>query len=372
MLRGWTNALAEFSKRSTQLETTDTTSTPRSAADHGLDQDNDLDDLEPSRSERARIRPIAIAVGISAGFMVVESIGGYLTNSLALLADAGHMLTDVAALAFSLVAIWLARRPATAQRSYGYFRAEVLAALVNSTALIAISIYIFWEAIQRLSAPPDVRSGPMLVVAIAGLGANLVSAWVLSRGGGHQDNLNTRGAYLHVISDALGSVGAILAAVIMLATGWYLADPLLSGGIGLLIVWSSWRLLRESVDVLMESTPEGIDPRDVASAARTVAGVTNLHDLHIWTVTSGLIAMSAHVGVVDLDEWPAALRSLSSLLLERFGISHITLQPEPPGGEFETDDAFLQCSLDTEEGRNACLVASKGSRATAGSHSHAH
>jgi len=368
MHRGWTNALAETSKHSTHEETTEVASmAPPAAAHHHKD-----DQPDAPRSERASFQPIAIALGISAGFMVVEAIGGYLTNSLALLADAGHMLTDVAALAFSLVAIWLARRPATAQRSYGNFRAEVLAAVVNSTALIAISIYIFWEAIQRLSAPPDVRSGPMLVVAIAGLGANLVSEWILSRGGGHQNNLNTRGAYLHVISDALGSVGAILAAVIMLATGWYLADPLLSGGIGLLIVWSSWRLLRESVDVLMESTPEGIDPRDVASAARTVAGVTNLHDLHIWTVTSGLIAMSAHVGVVDLDEWTATLRSLSSLLRERFGIAHITLQPEPPGGEFETDEAFLQCSLDTEEGRNACLVASKGSRATAGSHPHAH
>lgn len=316
---------------------------------------------------RVSLRPIAIALAISAGFMIVEAVGGYLTNSLALLADAGHMVTDVAALGFSLIAIWLARRPATQQRSFGYLRAEVLAALVNSAALIAISIYIFWEAIQRLNAPPEVHSGPMLVVAIAGLCANLVSAWVLSRGGGHQHNLNTRSAFLHVMSDALGSVGAIIAAVIMLATGWYLADPLLSGGIGLLILWSSWRLLRESIDVLMESTPEGINPSEVAAAARTVAGVTNLHDIHIWTVTSGLIAMSAHVTVTDLADWPVTLNALSALLRDRFDIAHSTLQPEPASDELATE-----CSLDTEEGRNACLLATRQGAQMAVPHEHAH
>lgn len=316
---------------------------------------------------RVSLRPIAIALAISASFMIVEAVGGYLTNSLALLADAGHMVTDVAALGFSLIAIWLARRPATQQRSFGYLRAEVLAALVNSSALIAISIYIFWEAIQRLNAPPEVHSGPMLVVAIAGLCANLVSARVLSRGGGHQHNLNTRGAFLHVMSDALGSVGAIIAAVIMLATGWYLADPLLSGGIGLLILWNSWRLLRESVDVLMESTPEGINPSEVAAATQTVASVTNLHDVHIWTVTSGLVAMSAHVAVTHLADWPATLNELSALLRDRFEIAHITLQPEPASDELATE-----CSLDTEEGRHACLLAtSQGAQMTT-PHEHAH
>ncbi len=307
------------------------------------------------------MQPIAIALAITTGFMIVEAVGGYLTNSLALLADAGHMVTDVAALGFSLVAIWLARRPATQERSFGYLRAEVLAAFINSAALIAISIYIFWEAIQRLSAPPSVNSGPMLVVAIAGLCANLVSAWVLSRGGGHQHNLNTRGAFLHVMSDALGSVGAIVAAVIMLATGWYLADPLLSGGIGLLILWSSWRLLRQSIDVLMESTPEEIVPSEVAAAAQSIPGVTNLHDIHIWTVTSGLIAMSAHVAVAKLEDWPETLEALSALLRQQFEIAHITLQPEPA-----RDDHAINCSLDTEEGRNACLLIAQTP------HAHAH
>ena len=310
---------------------------------------------------------MAIALAITTGFMLVEAIGGYLTSSLALLADAGHMVTDVAALGFSLFAIWLARRPATQQRSFGYLRAEVLAALVNSAALIAISIYIFWEAIQRLNAPPEVHSGPMLVVAIAGLCANLVSAWVLSRGGGHQHNLNTRGAFLHVMSDALGSVGAIIAAIIMLATGWYLADPLLSGGIGLLILWSSWRLLRESVDVLMESTPEGINPSEVAAAAQSIHGVTDLHDIHIWTVTSGLVAMSAHVAVTNLEEWPATLNALSALLRDRFDIAHSTLQPEPA-----SDGRANECSLDTEEGRAACLLATDRRTKATTPHEHVH
>jgi cobalt-zinc-cadmium efflux system protein len=304
-------------------------------------------------TQRVNRRPLAIALGITTTFLLVEVIGGLLTGSLALLADAAHMLTDVIALALALFAVWLAAKPPTARRSFGYLRAEVLAALVNAATLIAVSIYIFWEAFQRLREPPEVESGLMLGVAVAGLAANAVSAWVLMRGGGHTENLNTRGAFLHVVGDMLGSVGAIVAAIIMLLTGWYLADPILSAGIGLLIVWSSWRLLRESVEVLLETTPAGIDPTAVSAAMAEVEGITSVHDLHIWTVTSGLIALSAHVDVDGAQPWYETLLALTELLRERFGIAHVTLQPED---SILLPELFRACSLDSAEGRAACRV----------------
>ena len=303
------------------------------------------------REDSGQGRPLAIALGITLAFLIAEVIGGIVTGSLALLADAGHMATDVAALGLSLFAIWLAGRPATPERSFGYQRAEVLAALANAATLVAISIYIFWEAWSRLGEPPEVDSGPMLVIAIAGLAANAASAWVLSRGGGHQHNLNTRGAFLHVIGDMLGSVGAIIAAIVMLVTGWYLADPILSAGIGLLILWSSWQLLKESVDVLLESTPAHVDAIEVRTAICEVDGVAGVHDLHIWTVTSGLDAVSAHIEVEDMEQWHDVLVELARMLRERFGIAHVTLQPEDEHREGWLKD----CSLDTPEGRAACL-----------------
>lgn len=320
--------------------------------------------------DRVNRRPFVIALGVTATFLVVEIIGGLLTNSLALLADAGHMATDVAALALSLFAIWLAKRPVTPERSYGFYRAEVLAALVNAASLVAISIYIFWEAFNRIGEPPEIDSGPMLLVAIAGLGANAASAWVLMRGGGHEDNLNTRGAFLHVIGDMLGSVGAIVAALVMLGTGWYLADPILSAGIGLLILWSSWRLLRESVEVLLEATPKDIDTREVMESMSQVEGVAGVHDLHVWTVTSGMVAMSSHVEVTAQRDWHDTLVDLTDLLRVRFGIAHVTLQPEETNGAFVL---FRGCSLDTEEGRQACSVPmSTPNLVSSGNHGHRH
>jgi cobalt-zinc-cadmium efflux system protein len=310
--------------------------------------DHEGHDHAPAGAKR---RSLAIALGITLTFLIVEVVGGLLTGSLALLADAGHMATDVAALALALFAGWLASRPATPERSFGFRRAEVLAALGNAATLVAISIYIFWEAFQRIGDPPEIDSGPMLVVAVAGLAANAASAWILSRGGGHQHDLNTRGAYLHVIGDLLGSVGAIIAALVMLATGWYLADPILSAGIGLLILWSAWQLLRESTEVLLEATPSDIDPVVVRRDMGTVPGVTGVHDLHIWTVTSGLVALSAHVECDREREWNDVLVDLAALLRERFGIAHVTLQPEI--GSLPA--ALAQCSLDTPEGRAACL-----------------
>ncbi|MDQ4078367.1 MAG: cation diffusion facilitator family transporter [Chloroflexota bacterium] len=303
---------------------------------------------------RETLRPLAIALIITSVFLVIEVIGGLLTNSLALLADAGHMLTDVAALGLSLFATWLARRPATPRRSFGYQRAEVLAALVNAATLVAISFYIFWEALQRFGAPPEVDSVPMLLVAIAGLGANAASAWVLMRGGGHEHHLNTRSAFLHVVSDILGSVGAITAALIMLATRWFWVDPLLSVAIGVLILRSSWQLMADSVNVLMEATPAHIDLAVLRDAMVAVDGVENVHDIHVRTVTSGLIAMSAHIEITGGSDWHDILLEESRLLRSRFGIAHVTLQPEHPHA---LPEAFRGCSLDSTEGLQACQLA---------------
>lgn len=291
--------------------------------------------------------------------MVVEFIGAIVTDSLALLADAGHMLTDAAALALALGAGWLATRPATDRRSFGFARAEVLAAAVNAAALIAISVYIFWEAWQRFSDPPEIESTLMLVVAVAGLAANALSAWILSRGGGHTHDLNTRGAFLHVIGDMLGSVGAIVAALVMLTTGWYLADPLLSAGIGLLILYGAWRLLRESVDVLMEATPPGIEVDSVRETITATRGVTGVHDLHVWTVTSGLIALSAHIEVDNSREWDDLLIALHERLQNHHGIGHLTLQPETSGAH---RNLWRGCSIDSPAGQHAC-VATRGATA---------
>lgn len=319
-----------------------------------LNQDlENASEASPDGRAVVKRRNLAIALTVTVVFLIVEVIGGLVTNSLALLADAGHMATDAAALAMALTAGWLASRPATDQRSFGYMRAEILAAALNAALLIVISVYIFWEAFQRVSDPPEIESGLMLAVAVAGLAANAVSAWVLSRGGGHTDDLNTRGAFLHVIGDMLGSVGAIVAAVVMLATEWYYADPVLSAGIGLLIVWGAWRLLREAVDVLMEATPGGLDVSAVRKAITAVDGVTGVHDLHIWTVTSGLVALSGHVEVDGRRDWTEVLIDLNVALHERFAIGHVTLQPETSN---DKADPWRGCSIDSPAGMRACLA----------------
>jgi cobalt-zinc-cadmium efflux system protein len=277
--------------------------------------------------ERRPRRPLLIALALSSGFLVVEVIGALLTGSLALLADAGHMLTDVAALALALGAFWLSGRPATPERTYGFQRAEVLAAAANAATLVLIAFYIFYEAYQRLWDPPAVQSGPMLLVALAGLLANLASAWVL--GHGHGGNLKARGAFLHVLTDMLGSVGALAAAAVMLATGWLYADPLASVLIGLLTLWSGWTLLRESVDVLLEATPRGVDPRAIEEALQALPGGVGMHDLHVWTVTSGFLALSAHLTAVQPAPEGLLVRA-TDLVRERFGVDHVTLQIEAP------------------------------------------
>ncbi|MEX0711563.1 MAG: cation diffusion facilitator family transporter [Pirellulales bacterium] len=278
---------------------------------------------------------LAWTLALAAAYMVAEIVGGLLSNSLALLADAGHMFSDVAALGLSLFAIWIARRPATARSTYGFHRAEILAALANGATLVAVAVFIFIEAYHRIRQPPEVEGALMMGVAVGGLAVNLIGLWIL--GGGRHHNLNVRGAWLHVLSDALGSLGTIVAGVLVWAFGMNWADPLVSALIGILIIYSSWRLLAEAVAVLMESAPHGIDVDEVRSEIGRVPGVLGVHDLHIWTITSGLDALSAHV-VAGQEPPPAVLlRSLSAMLAERFGIHHVTIQIEPedfdePGG----------------------------------------
>jgi len=266
---------------------------------------------------------------LTAAFMVVEAVGGWLSGSLALLADAGHMLTDVGAIGLSLVTAVIGARPADERRTYGYRRWEILAALVNGAALFGIAAWIVVEAVHRIGSPSPVRAGLLLAIASGGLLVNVVALSILH--GGHHHNLNTRGAYLHILGDLLGSAAAIAAGVIILITGWTLADPILSIGVALLILVGAWRLVRESTDVLLESVPRGVSMAEVQSRMLAVPGVSAVHDLHVWTVTSGLVAMSGHAVVPDLAGHPAALDGIRAQLAE-LGIGHVTIQLEVEAG----------------------------------------
>lgn len=263
--------------------------------------------------------------------MVAEVLGGYFTNSLALLADAGHMASDAAALGLALFAMWLADRPATAQRSYGFYRAEILAALANGATLIAISVFILYEAWERFHSPPDVQGAAMMAIATGGLFVNLLSMWLLSSG--RDGSLNERGAWLHVMTDALGSVGAMASGGLIWAFGWRWADPLASALIGVLVVFSSWHLLRETVGVLMESAPAGIDVDVLRERLLKVPGVLDVHDLHVWSITSGQESMSAHVRVAEGRGGNDMLNALQRCTHDCCGIAHATFQIETPGFE---------------------------------------
>lgn len=280
-----------------------------------------------SHGADANSRRLAIVLVLVLIYMVAEVVGGLLTNSLALLADAGHMLSDAGALSLTLFAIWIARRPATSTHTYGFYRTEILAALVNGATLVAISIYIFAEAIRRIGRPQEVEGGWMMAIAAGGLVVNLIGLWILSSG--RSDSLNLRGAWLHVLSDALGSVGALTAGGLILLFGWTWADPVASIVIGILVLYSSWHLLRETVAVLMEGAPGHIDVDEVRDALYRVPGVLSAHDLHVWTITSGMVSLSAHVVTPDDRGIGALLDRIRTMLHDRFGIHHITIQVEP-------------------------------------------
>ena len=269
-------------------------------------------------------RALLAALLLTAVYTVVEIVGGVLTDSLALLADAGHMLSDNVALGLAAFALWIAGRPSTPERSFGFRRAEILAALANGVALVAVAIWIFWEAISRLDDPPDVLGGWMLAVAVLGVGVNLAAGAVLWRS--RTSGLNLEAAFRHVIADLLGSAGVIVAALVILATGQNIADPLVSMAIGALIVASAWGILRDSVRILLEATPAGVDAREVARRIAAADGVVNVHDLHIWTITSGFPALSAHVLVRPGDDCHAARRAIERMLVDEFEIEHTTLQ----------------------------------------------
>jgi cobalt-zinc-cadmium efflux system protein len=264
-------------------------------------------------------------LGLTGSFMVLEAVGGWISGSLALLADAGHMLTDVGALALSLLAAWIAQRPAGETKTYGYLRWEILAALINGAALFGIAGWVVWEAIQRLQHPGPIRTGIFLTVAAAGLAVNLVSLALLHRS--REGSLNLRGAYLHVMGDALGSVGALGAAGIVWLTGWTAADPLVSIALSLLILVGAWRLLRESTDVLLEAVPGHVSLPEVQARISGVRGVAAVHDLHVWTVASGMVAMSGHAVVPDLEAHPGVLEGIRAEMAA-LGIAHVTMQLE--------------------------------------------
>jgi cobalt-zinc-cadmium efflux system protein len=269
-------------------------------------------------------RTLTLVLTLTVAITAVEVVGGLLTGSLALLADAVHMLSDNVALGLALVAVWLAGRPGTPERSFGYQRAEVLAALVNGLVLVALAIWIFVEAYGRLSDPPDVLGGWMLAVALLGLAGNLTAAWMLARTA--HGSLNMQAALRHVTADALGSGGVVVAAIVILTTGWRYADPAVGALIAVLVLASSWTVLRDSVHILLEGTPRGIDARGLARRMSGMDGVVDVHDLHVWTITSGFVALSAHVLVEPGDDCHARRRELEHVLADEYGIEHTTLQ----------------------------------------------
>jgi cobalt-zinc-cadmium efflux system protein len=306
----------------------ETSATPRHTHRHGR-----------ARESRRRLTIVLI---LTALYMIAEVFGGWWTGSLALLADAGHMLADVAALGLALMAVWFSARPATPGKTFGYYRLEILAALINGVGLVLIALFIFYESYLRWFTAPAVRSVPMIFVAAGGLLVNLFCARLLHRD--RHEDLNVRGAWLHIMGDALGSAAAIVAGVVITLTGWNAADSLFSVLIGLLIVWSSWHLIREATNVLLEGTPAHINLAAVEDAILGTEGVTDVHDLHIWTITSGHEALSAHVIHAYSISQPNLLKELRTKLHDNFGVDHLTIQMETGDSE---DGAFHFCQAGT-------------------------
>ncbi len=275
-----------------------------------------------------RIRALTISLIIVLIIMVVEFVGGILSNSLSLVGDAGHMLVDALALGLSLIAITLARRPTTSTRTYGFHRMEIMAALANGATLVLIAAYIFYEAYNRFSNPPEVKSTLMLVVASIGLVANIAGIWLLKDV--RHGSLNIRAAFLHIFGDTISSVGVIVAAVVISLTGWTTIDPIIAVFIGCIILWGAVRLVRESSDILLEAVPSHIQMDKVIEVLKTVPGVQDAHDIHIWTITSGLYALSAHLMITDqsVSSSSEVVRAVNTQLAEQFNIRHTTLQLE--------------------------------------------
>ena len=302
---------------------TDTTyHNPGQGHQHGGAHDHGLGHLHTGD---ASVRSLRIALALTAILLVVEVIGGFLSNSIALLADAGHMLTDVAALALALFVAWFSKQPETPRKTYGYLRWEILAAFLNGATLLLISAWILWEAVSRLRAPEQIKGGLMLFVAAGGLIVNLIAARVLVSSSSH--NMNTRGAYLHVLGDLLASVGTVAAAILIRYTGWLMADPIASILTTVLIMSGAWRLVRESVDILLESTPAHIPLPAVRGQLEAIPGIESVHDLHVWAVTPAVVAMSAHCIVRQPEQHQHVLEHVHDAM-RLFGIDHVTIQLE--------------------------------------------
>jgi cobalt-zinc-cadmium efflux system protein len=271
---------------------------------------------------------LKIALIITSGIMLLEFFGGLFTNSLALLSDSGHMLSDSSALILSLLAFWFAAKPISPKRTFGFHRFEILAALFNGVTLFVIAGFIIWEAYRRFFEPPVVASGSMMLIALIGLLGNLASAWSLMRKGDVKNNLNMKSAYIHVLGDALGSVGAIVAGLSMYLFDWYVADPVVSVLVALLILKSAWGIITHTVHILMEGTPSSIDQTKVEKALQHIEGVKNVHDLHIWTITSGLESMSCHLLMEDGTDCQEALQQALQIMKKQFHMEHCTIQVE--------------------------------------------
>lgn len=277
-------------------------------------------------TKKGNQKSLLIALAITLGIMVIEALGGWITNSLALLSDAGHMLSDAGALALSLAALWFAGKPASANKSYGYYRFEILAALFNGLALFVIAFVIIGEAYRRFWNPPAVASESMMLIAFVGLVANLISAWVILKQGDVKDNLNLRSAYLHILGDALGSVGAIIAGLLMYFFGWYIADPIISIIVSILILKSAWSVVNQTVHILLEGTPGKTDLALLRARLAALEGVVNVHDLHVWTVSSGYEVLTCHMIVKEGKRSSEVLSIAIPLIEHDFGIRHVTIQ----------------------------------------------
>ncbi|GMR23926.1 MAG: cation diffusion facilitator family transporter [Acidobacteriota bacterium] len=288
-------------------------------------------------------RAMVLAFLLTSSFMMAELVGGILANSLALIADAGHMVADAAALGLGLFAMWIACHPHTERRTFGFHRAEILAALVNGSLLVGIALFVSYHAVERLREAQQVASGPVLIIAALGLVVNVVALRIL---GGHRHaNLNVRGAFLHVLGDALGSIGVLISGLVIHFTGWMPADAIVSLFIATLILVSGWRLVRETISVLLESSPRYLDTDVLRRDLIEIGGVRDVHDLHVWTVTSGFVSLSAHAEVTSSDIADEVLRNATVLLRERYGIRHVTIQLETS----QIHDELEHCCLGEHE-----------------------
>jgi cobalt-zinc-cadmium efflux system protein len=285
---------------------------------------------------KRHIRPLLIAFGLTTTYMVVEFVVGFTVNSLALISDAAHMGTDVIGLGMALAAITLANRATTAQRTYGLYRLEVLAALANGVLLFGVAGYVIYEAIRRFTDPPEVPGIPLLVTAVIGLTINIISFRLLSAGS--KESLNLKGASLEVLGDLLGSVGVIVAAIILFTTGWPWADPIIGVGIGLFILPRTWQLTRQALRILLEVAPPNINIEEVIGKVRAIKGVKEVHDLHVWTITSGMESASGHIVLEKGADFPAVLTQVRTLLRDDYHVEHATIQCEPDNFEESTSN----------------------------------